>query len=316
MESQDELLQKVRLCMTRNIAKLAIAMLLIGIITSFIVSFSMTPVAVSIIFGNLSTASLASFLFFSILINAITYILQYGFFVLVLFLYRNQQAVLGHLFTGFRDFKRAFLVGLVFTLISVIVMFIFAFILSFGMASVLVARREPINYRDNMTFVMSVLLGVVLIVLAVMYLRYGFVWFIMIDQPDLKVREAFKQSAVLTKGKRLNFILFCIKSAGLFLLIGLIAFIVMQVLPSSNNSDEISPILYMTSSFVNMAYLLCVCVCIIRVCIAYAAWYTAYYASYTDSQSVIDTARDTIIHLPDSRPSDSTTVDESKNSEE
>lgn len=278
MESQKKLLQKVRLCMHRNILKLALALLLIGLILVLTASVFISPIVATILFGNLNGGALLGFSLFAIGIKTITYVLLYGFFGLMLLLYRGQKATLGALFAGFRDFKRAFFVGLIFTIIAITVIGFFSVVSNFGMLSIFAVSGMPILYRDHMVFVLAFVLAIVLIVLVIMYIRYGFVWFILHDQPDLKVRAALKQSALVTKGKRLSFLLFSIRNAGLFLLGGVLTFIAMQVLPPSTDANSISPILYIVSSLVNVIYLLCAYASIIRVCLGFAAWYEAHSA--------------------------------------
>lgn len=295
MKSQDELLQKVRLCMTRNIPKLAIAMLAIGIVMAVTVFIFITPLAIFAL-ANMNIVSSLALLVSTIVLYAIEYVLLYGFFILVIRLYREQHSVFGHLLTGFRDFKRACLVGLFFTSIITGVIFIIALLPSFMITTTLLSGGDVTEYQNNMFFIAGILLLVLLLSLVTLHLRYGFVWFLLYEQPDLKVRAALKQSTLLTKGNRLNFVLFCIKSAGGFLLAFVLTLTASTFLPPS--------------MLVNTVNFLCLYATLIRICIAFAAWYT----SCSDSKIVIDTARDTVIQLPDSRTSDSTDVNE--NSEE
>jgi len=268
MESQDELLLiKIRLCMSRNIVKLVLAVFGMG----FLMSVSSVPIT---LFGALRIPLLFVF-------GAIAYIVQYGFFVLVLRLYHEQQTGLGHLFAGFYDFKRAFLVGIFFTLISVVVMFLFALVSSFGMS----------------LFMVFILFAI----LAIFSIRYGLAWFLLYEQPDLKVREALKQSALITKGERRNFIWFCMKSAGYYLLISVLALVVVQIFSISNNSNNIliTPL--------TVTYGICSFVSFMRISIAFAAWYT----SHNDSIVIVDNTSDTVIEL-----SEPGTDDSSENTED
>lgn len=68
----------------------------------------------------------------------------------------------------------------------------------------------------------DILLAVMIIcsflILAVLYLRWGFVWFVLYDDPSLSVRQALRKALYLRKKKRIAFVLFCVQSGGLYLL--------------------------------------------------------------------------------------------------
>lgn len=295
MESEIELVHKVRLCMSRNLSKLAIAMLLLGILTLLIMSFSIAPMAGVIMTGTMSVASIISLLVSVIAVSAINYVLQYGFFVLGLCLYRKEYAVLGHLFAGFRDFKRAFITGLFYTLIYTTVLFIISFALSFGVAVSFVSE-----VMQEFNTLLIILGGVSILVLGILYLRYGFVWFILYDQPKLGVKDALRESALLTQGKRLTFIVFCIKSAGVFLAIVVCAFVVMRFLPTHTDATQ-STSMFSFPNIVSTAYTLCLYASLIRISIGFSAWYTA----YSDSKPTEGRTQETVIELSDAHTDDS-----------
>lgn len=299
MESQAELLQKVRFCMAFNTPKLVIALLTMGITGGLISSVLMIPIHALVISGNMNIVLPVMFLIFSIALSTIQYIVLYGFFVLTLRVYREQNAVFGHLFVGIRDFKRAFFAGLFFTGIIGLLVLVFAFFSSFIMAPTLSVQGQVIDSQNNMIFFVVTLLAILLVPL-VLHIRYGFVWFILHDQPDVRVRDAIKQSALLTKGKCLNFGLLCLKSAGPYLLTYVLTFISSFYLPAS--------------FFMNVVLLLCAYATIIRLCLVFVAWYVICSASCSYSNTGEHPLPDTVIYLSDSSTPDA--PDSSENSGE
>ncbi|MFI3257902.1 MAG: hypothetical protein R3Y36_06360, partial [Spirochaetales bacterium] len=215
-------------------------------------------------------------------------IFQYGLFSLVLLLYTKRYAVLGHLFSGFYD-RRVMLVSLGFTLIYVVMAFIGNIIFAvFGI---------PLDPTDFLNIYTGLLLVGALILFAVVYGLFGFSWFILHENKNLRVRDVIVQSIRLNQGKRVDFLLFCVRCIGWFLPVGILCFVITMAdvfIPEVQSYTA-------TFAFVaNYAYMICFYGAIIRLCIAFAARYVSCTAKYCD----MGNETHAIIHLPDSSEND------------
>lgn len=257
-----KLLPAVRLCVLRNLPKLALAELLTALISAFaffifIAPFNINP---SIRF----TVQTVVPLFISLLLSlVISYLLQYGCLVLADLLYTGRYAVIGHLFTGFRDFRRALPVALFFMLTYICALFS-ASALGWAASTFFFGSLRP----DLLLAVMVVFSFLILVVL---YVRWGFVWFFLYDAPSLPVRQALHKSALVTKKKRIAFALFCVQSGGLYLLCAalVLIFSIAQIF-----FDFLTLPLFF-DAFIRMLYMLCLYMTLIRLRIAFAAVYEA-----------------------------------------
>ena len=203
-------------------------------------------------------------LFISLLLSlVISYLLQYGCLVLADLLYTGRYAVIGHLFTGFRDFKRGVRTALFFMLTYIFALFSAS---ALGWAA---STFFPGSFRLNMLLAVTIIC--VFLTLAVLYVRWGFVWFFLYDDPFLSVRQALHKSALVTKKKRIAFVLFCVQSGGLYLLCAalVLIFSIAQIF-----FDFLTLPLFF-DAFIRMLYMLCLYMTLIRLRIAFAAVYEA-----------------------------------------
>ena len=257
-----KLLPSVRLCVLRNLPKLALAELLTALISAFVFFIFIAPF-------NINSSIQLTFqtvapLFISLLLSlVISYLLQYGCFVLADLLYTGRYAVIGHLFTGFRDFKRGVRTALFFMLTYIFALFSAS---ALGWAA---STFFPGSFRLNMLLAVTIIC--VFLTLAVLYVRWGFVWFFLYDDPSLPVRQALHKSALVTKKKRIAFVLFCLQSGGLYLLCAALVLIFLLAQSLFDFSAISSPL----DAFLRMLYMLCLYMALIRLRIAFAAVYEA-----------------------------------------
>ena len=257
-----KLLPAVRLCALRNLPKLALAELLTALISAFAFFIFIAPFNINQSI-QLSFQTVAP-LFISLLLSlVISYLLQYGCLVLADLLYTGRYAVIGHLFTGFRDFKRGVRTALFFMLTYIFALFSAS---ALGWAA---STFFPGSFRLNM--LLAVTIVCVFLTLAVLYLRWGFVWFFLYDDPSLPVRQALHKSALVTKKKRIAFVLFCLQSGGLYLLCAALVLIFLLAQSLFDFSTISSPL----DAFLRMLYMLCLYMALIRLRIAFAAVYEA-----------------------------------------
>lgn len=257
-----KLLPAVRLCALRNLPKLALAELLTALISAFAFFIFIAPFNINQSI-QLSFQTVAP-LFISLLLSlVISYLLQYGCLVLADLLYTGRYAVIGHLFTGFRDFKRGVRTALFFMLT-----YIFAL---FSASALGWAVSTFFSDSLHLDLLLAVTIICVFLTLAVLYLRWGFVWFFLYDDPSLPVRQALHKSALVTKKKRIAFVLFCVQSGGLYLLCAALVLIFLLAQSLFDFSAISSPL----DAFLRMLYMLCLYMTLIRLRIAFAAVYEA-----------------------------------------
>ena len=262
MNPLKKLLPAVRLCVLRNLPKLALAELLTALISAFAFFIFIAPFNINQSI-QLSFQTVAP-LFISLLLSlVISYLLQYGCLVLADLLYTGRYAVIGHLFTGFRDFKRGVRTALFFMLTYIFALFSAS---ALGWAA---STFFPGSFRLNMLLAVTIIC--VFLTLAVLYLRWGFVWFFLYDDPSLPVRQALHKSALVTKKKRIAFVLFCLQSGGLYLLCAALVLIFLLAQSLFDFSTISSPL----DAFLRMLYMLCLYMALIRLRIAFAAVYEA-----------------------------------------
>ena len=257
-----KLLPAVRLCALRNLPKLALAELLTALISAFAFFIFIAPFNINSSI-QLSFQTVAPFFISLLLSLVISYLLQYGCFVLADLLYTGRYAVIGHLFTGFRDFKRGVRTALFFMLTYIFALFSAS---ALGWAA---STFFPGSFRLNMLLAVTIIC--VFLTLAVLYLRWGFVWFFLYDDPSLPVRQALHKSALVTKKKRIAFVLFCLQSGGLYLLCAALVLIFLLAQSLFDFSAISSPL----DAFLRMLYMLCLYMALIRLRIAFAAVYEA-----------------------------------------
>ena len=257
-----KLLPAVRLCALRNLPKLALAELLTALISAFAFFIFIAPFNINQSI-QLTFQTVAPFFISLLLSLVISYLLQYGCFVLVDLLYTGRYAVIGHLFTGFRDFKRGVRTALFFMLT-----YIFA-LLSASALGWAASTFFPGSFRLNVLLAVTIIC--VFLTLAVLYLRWGFVWFFLYDDPSLSVRRALGKSALVTKKKRIAFVLFCVQSGGPYLLCAALVLIFLL----AQSLFDFSAISSLLDAFLRMLYMLCLYMTLIRLRIAFAAVYEA-----------------------------------------
>lgn len=257
-----KLLPAVRLCALRNLPKLALAELLTALISAFAFFIFIAPFNINQSI-QLSFQTVAPFFISLLLSLVISYLLQYGCFVLADLLYTGRYAVIGHLFTGFRDFKRGVRTALFFMLTYIFALFSAS---ALGWAA---STFFPGSFRLNMLLAVTIIC--VFLTLAVLYVRWGFVWFFLYDDPSLPLRQALHKSALVTKKKRIAFVLFCLQSGGLYLLCAALVLIFLLAQSLFDFSVISSPL----DAFLRMLYMLCLYMALIRLRIAFAAVYEA-----------------------------------------
>ena len=283
MKSVKKLLRNISVCSARHLPKLALAMLVMTLISYFFLAFAVTPFAAVVASNASSMRLLAAVGFSAFAVSVLNTVLQYGFFVLTLLLYTGKRAVLGHLFTGFRDFKRALTAALFFMLLYAV--FTFALVFALGAAGSRLlsntdfsqllqnaAENSFSSKRTSLLLAIGIALVLSFVVFALIYLRYGFTWFFLYENSSLSVRQALRKSAVFAKAQRMRFFVLCVKSCWRYALCALLLTAHSFGITGAA-SHPFFRSLQLFDPLFSMASTLCLYIAVIRVCIAFAAFY-------------------------------------------
>jgi len=134
---------------------------------------------------------------------------------------RDQKLHYGELWAGFNNYWRVIGIGLVWYAMLLVV-----YLPTLIAAGYVLSRLIVVGYDDFETPQWFYHLYLINHMLAItMYLRYIFVWYLMIDEPHLTIRETYRRSAQLTSGNRISLFL-VLAFSWLLVLVGLVALIV------------------------------------------------------------------------------------------
>ncbi len=239
MVSKTELIAKINDVIKENFNRIAVSLVVMMIVSRVVSGILVLPIVIFSLGGTGFIGSAIALLLAAASVVVTVYLL-YGFSVLVGRFYRNEVAVLGHLFWGFtRDSKRllvcAALVGLLCILSSIIsvspiLIYVYtneAFVE--GIMATLEANPEMIPIVAVMDALMKLIpfsfIGNAVILFFVLF-RYSFAFFILYHEPELPWRDVLRKSRHLLKGRKWKLFCFCLRvamiplacTAGLFLL--------------------------------------------------------------------------------------------------
>lgn len=197
---------------------------------------------------------------------AIVYIFEYGFFVVMYLIYTGKPVVIGHLFTGYRDFKRAIKVGLIF-----VALYTACLMLVLGVCFFLVHQKilpETFFYTDSL---LPILLVFSLIYFALITLRFGFVWLELYSDKSITVLQAIKKSKTYVDKSFWSLIFFILRSTSWFGLIAISGLILILVVPVDTTEPSIIwETLFSLGRFIYTAGLY---ISYIRMTMAFGAWF-------------------------------------------
>lgn len=192
----------------------AVITMLVSIILSSVV---MTICALPAV----STGSTA-FMFVGLLLSLVfSLTMVYSYFVIMYRFVLNERVVIGHIFDGFRNASRvipAVLLFILFSTIAIVIVMIPMLAISYFRPTWIVSL--------GISGLFYILAALYIIAIVAVMLRYAFLFLTLYTHSNEKLTSVFKKSATLLKGHRFNFILFCLKSGGLALIIAVVAYII------------------------------------------------------------------------------------------
>ena len=261
MNSFKPLLVNIRRCAAENIPKLALTIMIMGLISYTVLGAALAPLGGVLASGAVNPIVFIAVFFPALAVTILNNILLYGFFVMVHLMYKKERAVLGHLFTGFRDFSRALKTAVFFVAIYISAVFAAGFCLYLTSADFFAEHLEALFFS---------LVLISLCVSAFLYFRFAFVWFLLYENPKLKVMQALRKSSALMKKKRFAFFLLCVQSGGFYLAFDFISLILPPLL-----GQKIGTFSAFSLSFIRVLSTLFLYISLIRIGIAFAAAYEA-----------------------------------------
>lgn len=279
MNSFKPLLVNIRRCAAENIPKLALTIMIVGLISYSVLGAALAPLGGVLASGAVNPIVFIAAFFLLFAVAILNNILLYGFFIMVHLMYKKERAVLGHLFTGFRDFLRAFKTALFLITIHLFVSVTASLGLFFA------DFFTTAFFTKHIDICFTAVVSLSLCVLAFLYLHFAFVWFLLYENPKLKVMQALRKSSALMKKKRFTFFLLCVQSGGFYLAFALVSLIVPPLL-----GQKIGTFSAFTLSFIRVLSTLFLYISLIRIGIAFAAAYEAVKSEQNAESSGIQSA--------------------------
>ena len=127
MRPINEIQNQINGTIRNNLPKMVISIVALRFLSTIAVTLIAAPVSLVFLLDTGSIFSSVMLLASSILSEIVTVFLMYGFFVLLGRFYREEKAVIGYLFQGFRDWKRMLLVTLIICGVTLVLAFATAF---------------------------------------------------------------------------------------------------------------------------------------------------------------------------------------------
>ena len=157
------------------------------------------------------------------IVTDISLLLYYGFSVILGNFYQGKPTRIGDLFIGTKDNKRMAILTLIifYGILLSFIAIMFAIVLSFFDISTEAGFTEFQDFYINYGLYALVL---VFGIFAIIAIPHAFLFPVMHNNHNLKLREALKQSRQLLKGRVFKFIWFCIKAGKTPLTITVVSF--------------------------------------------------------------------------------------------
>lgn len=274
MRSTREIQEQIRTTIQGNLSKMIISLIVMMVITS-VSSFVLAIPLVLMMEGNLSIGSILGLVALVFISECITVFLFYGFTIMLGRFYRNERAVIGHLFFGFRDWKRILIISALLSVIGLIVAALVAVpsvaIYTKALANNEALLTEATTGSDTTAAIQGLstiykylplfFLAYALIVFAII-VRFSFIFPIMYHEKDISTFAVLKKSALLLKRKIFKLIGFCIGCAKYPLITTVVTFICSIFI----TNDSIN-------TFLSLAYQVSLYYCVIYVLLAINAYY-------------------------------------------
>ncbi len=266
MKTQKAMIYQINSELRTNLFKGIFTLILMAILSSLMTLLLGSP-ALSIMVKSSDSFILVMLAGIWILFcAAVIYIFEYGFFVIMYLIYIGKPVVIGHLFTGFRDFKRAIKVGLIF-----VALYTVCLMLLLGLCFLLVNLKIVPDTFFNIESLLPVLLIFSLIYFALVTLRFGFVWLELYSDTTITVLQAIKKSKTYVYKSFWSLIFFVLRSTGWFGLMAILGLILILILPL--NSTETHIILETLFNLGRFIYTAGLYVSYIRMAMAFGAWF-------------------------------------------
>lgn len=211
MKTHSEMIAELNNCLRRNFGKSVISLLVMLILSSAVFTVSAVP---SVLSNNL----VATF-FFLLVALAFSLVLLYGYFVIMYRFIINQGVVIGHLFDGFRNFKKVFPAALLLILFCGIAIAIFMLPV-FAISYFFPYKIASLGFKGLFILLLSLYIVAVFFVV----IRYVMLFYSLNEARDVKFFSIVKRSAKLLSKKHWNFLMFCIKAGGIALLTAFISY--------------------------------------------------------------------------------------------
>lgn len=240
-----KILNRANEAFSKNFFKSLLSLVVFSVLTILLTYF--------IIVGFFTAAGSVTLFFGFLLViwfYVIFYTLQYGLMVTVFKMTAKEKTVLGHLFTGFKNFKQVAGAALLtfagmFLLNLVILTPYTLFDSSFSPLFTYSMVPQGVDLEVGITALFLITMSVYIIALLFFSIIFSFIPYIFEQNPHIKVLRAYKGCLVLLKGRIIHFIVCTVRGVWPFLLVELTALILTGV----NMANPLPSLLMKLTSF-------------------------------------------------------------------
>ncbi|HOS31278.1 MAG TPA: hypothetical protein PLR39_10730, partial [Treponemataceae bacterium] len=240
-----KILNRANEAFSKNFFKSLLSLVVFSVLTILLTYF--------IIVGFFTAAGSVTLFFGFLLViwfYVIFYTLQYGLMVTVFKMTAKEKTVLGHLFTGFKNFKQVAGAALLtfagmFLLNLVILTPYTLFDSSFSPLFTYSMVPQGVDLEVGITALFLITMSVYIIALLFFSIIFSFIPYIFEQNPHIKVLRAYKGCLVLLKGRIIHFIVCTVRGVWPFLLVELGALILTGV----NMANPLPSLLMKLTSF-------------------------------------------------------------------
>lgn len=272
MEDTKILLDRVNLCLRKNLGKATIALLVV-----FLCSATLAPLALVLAGSFLPLALVLVFL-----MPVVLFMLQLSFAMMCAKMYRQEPCVLGNLLDSFRDWRRYGALALGYAISAVIVCSVL--VVGGTMLSFYATGADAATFDDEAVlgtmlsmFPVTAMLCMVVFFLLVL-LPTSFTHLVLMDNPSMPILSALQENFLLLKGRKLELLKFLLRTGGFWLVgavvcLGLSFVLMLQMMGQTDATEGTVRLLLGIGKLLDMFYFIFVYTTLIRLMIGVAAFY-------------------------------------------
>lgn len=280
MRPVGEIKDQITATIKTNLTKVIISVIALQLLSSVALTLVMAPVSMVFLVDSGSIFSSLFLLLSSVVSEILLVFLLYGFFILLGRLYRQETAVIGHLFQAFRDPKRMMVITLLVCGLSILLAFATAYpglkiiqnvrgdsidamvaeeIAADPEGSLLtdeeLIARTAMRLYDEFVKYMPFILVPYLIIFVLIVARFSLVFPILYHEKQLTVWQAIKKATALLEGRFFSY-LWCIIRCAVYPLLATVALFALTWVPADETMASLVALLFQVALYITMIVVL------------------------------------------------------------